>query len=187
MSGGGGGKGTTTTKSEVKIDPRMQEAALDLLDLSSSAAALPYSPNKGITLAAFTPQQQAAMGASNSMAASLGMQTGAVNLPTPQTNNMGVQGYSTGGLYDEMKDASMGKGYQTALNSLFADNQTGTPASGKSPLLSTAYGGGKGAGGKTGAVNKAVASTKKTGADKDDGKDSDYNSNKANDYKDWSW
>lgn len=104
MAGGGGKGGTTETTT--RLDPRLEEGAASAVAGALQSAGLDYAPNRGMTIAAFTPQQQAAFQGANEAAAAFGLPTGGVNMPTPETSS-GIEGYSTGGLYDEMLKKSI--------------------------------------------------------------------------------
>lgn len=149
---GGGGKGGETQQ---QIDPALTAAARDGLDLAAAGAAIPYSPNRGVQFAAFTPQQEAAMQGADDAAAAFGLpSTGnpvSAGIPAAETNAAGVKGYSTGAAYDEMKNKSMSPGLQAAIAKLFADPNTGAFKGPSGPLFkgkyakmpATAGGGGK--------------------------------------------
>lgn len=100
MSGGGGKGGKQET--QVRLDPRLEEGAAKAVAGALMAAGLDYTPNRGATIAAFTPQQLAAFQGADQAASAFGLPTGGGSpMPTPETNSMGIQGYSTGGIYDE--------------------------------------------------------------------------------------
>lgn len=144
----GGGKGG---ESRQQIDPALTAAARDALDFAYAGAAIPYSPNRGVTIAGFTPQQLAAFNSSNEAAEAFGLATGEVSLPATETAANGIQGYSTGELYDENRDASVSPGLQRAISQLFANPRTGAFSGPGGPLFrgeyaampATAGGGGK--------------------------------------------
>lgn len=104
MAGGGGKGGKTETTT--RLDPRLEEGAASAVAGALQSAGLDYSPNRGATIAAFTPQQQAAFQGANEAAAAFGLPTGGVNMPAAESMG-GIEGYSTGGLYDEMLKKSM--------------------------------------------------------------------------------
>lgn len=135
--GGGGGKGGETQQ---QIDPALTAAARDALDLAAAGAALPYSPNRGVQFAAFTPQQTAAMEGANDAAEAFGMPAASASgMPPPETNAQGIAGYSTGASFDEMKNKSIAPGLQQALAKLFADPNTGQFDGPKGPLFKGKY------------------------------------------------
>ncbi len=99
MSGGGGKGGQTT--SETKIDPRLEEEALKNLKQARAVSELPYAPNMGLSVAAFTPQQEAAFQTANKASSAFGLPTGSTSsLPTPR-NVGGFSGYSSENLYND--------------------------------------------------------------------------------------
>lgn len=147
--GGGGGKGG---ESKQQIDPALTAAARDALDFAAAGAAVPYSPNRGVQFAAFTPQQIAAMENTSDASEAFGMDGGGgVTLPAPETSASGIAGYSTAKDFDEMKNKSMAPGLQEAIAKLFANPTTGEFNGPKGPLFrgkyakmpATAGGGGK--------------------------------------------
>ena len=104
----GGGKSSSQT-TKVKLPKELEAGAVGALGGALQSASLPYSPNRGITIAGFSPDQQAAMNNANTGAATFGLASGAGQsyLPATQTGAGGVQGYSTGALFDQNVDASM--------------------------------------------------------------------------------
>lgn len=124
MSGGGAKGGTQTQTNE--IDPALTAAARDALDMASAAAAIPYSPNRGIQIAAFTPQQEAAFAGSNQAARAFGMSPAAeLSMPNVQTTASGVRGYSTGADYDQALNQSVSPELQQSISALFASPDGG--------------------------------------------------------------
>lgn len=105
MAGGGkGGKQTDTKEIPLSLETGAQSA----LASAMQAASLDFSPNRGVTIAGFSPQQEAAFAGANMAASAFGMPTGdGQYLPEAQTTADGYKGYSTGGLYDEMRAQSM--------------------------------------------------------------------------------
>ena len=97
----GGGK-TSQQSSTVELPEEIRRAAIENQALAKRVAGLPYAPNFGATVAAFTPQQNAAFSGANSAASAFGLPTGGA--PTmPQPGNFGgYAGYSTEGLYNDM-------------------------------------------------------------------------------------
>lgn len=133
----GGGKGGQSTQ---QIDPALTAAARDALDFSASAAAIPFSPNRGVQIAGFTPQQQAAFANANTAAGALGLATGAApTMPALETNAAGIQGYSTGASYDDMLNKSVTPGMQAAIAQLFANPNTGEFTGPQGPLATDKY------------------------------------------------
>lgn len=104
----GGKGGSSTTK--VELPPELQQGAAEVLAAGLRSASLPYSPNRGVTVAAFTPQQKQAMRGATRGARAFGLaRDGKVDfgLPQAQRNDMGIKGYSTAPLYDEMINQSI--------------------------------------------------------------------------------
>ena len=128
MSGGGkGGKSTT----EVKIPEWLEAAAQESLGRGQAVANLGYTPYYGPDVAAMTPMQAAAGQGISSAAGAFGLpgggMTGMEGMPAPQTFAGGVQGYSSGGLYDqslaELKRRAPGQ--YNAITGMFVNPQTG--------------------------------------------------------------
>jgi hypothetical protein len=117
MSGGGGKGGET----QQRIDPRLADASAKVLERAEAASKIPYSPNRGVTIAAFTPQQKAAMANASDAAEAFGMEGGAApNMPKTETSATGIRGYSTGKEYDDMVAKSLSPELQAAINSFFS-------------------------------------------------------------------
>lgn len=100
MSGGKGGSQT----SQVQLPKWLETAAQDALARGQKTADIGYMPYYGPDVAALTPMQTAAMNNTNAGATAFGMgaPTDAMaGAPQAQTFAGGVQGYSSGGLYDQ--------------------------------------------------------------------------------------
>lgn len=130
MSGGGkGGKSTT----EVKIPEWLEAAARENLARGQSVANIGYTPYYGPDVAAMTPMQMASMQGTSSAAGAFGLpgggMTGMEGMPTPQTFAGGVQGYSSGSLYDEAIAELQRRrpGQYDAITGMFIDPMTGAP------------------------------------------------------------
>lgn len=127
MVGSGGKGGNTTQTTKVELPKSLETGAKSVLASALRAASLPYSPNRGVTIAAFSPDQMAAFQGGDQMAMALGLpndrSTG--NVPTPTVGANGVRGYSTGALYDENVRSSMSArdiAMREALLGSYADN-----------------------------------------------------------------
>tara|TARA_R110000744_G_scaffold2592_5_gene10327 strand:+ start:12285 stop:13142 length:858 start_codon:yes stop_codon:yes gene_type:complete len=105
----GGGKSSETT-STVAIPEELKLGAAKALSSGMDAASLEYSPNRGVTIAGQTDMQQAAnqnySDASNAFGLDAPRNANASLAPTETAAN-GIQGYSTGALYDDNLNASM--------------------------------------------------------------------------------
>jgi hypothetical protein len=125
-----GGKGGTQT-SEVKIPEWLEAAAKENLARGQSVANIGYTPYYGPDVAAMTPMQMASMQGISSAAGAFGLpgggMTGMEGMPTPQTFAGGVQGYSSGGLYDEAIAELQRRrpGQYNAITGMFVDPITG--------------------------------------------------------------
>jgi hypothetical protein len=126
MSGGGkGGKSTT----EVKIPDWLESAARSNIGRAENVAGLGYTPYYGPDVAAMTPMQTAAGQGINTAAGAFGLGTTdlSMGMPAPQTFAGGVQGYSSGGLYDQSLAELQRRapGQYNAMTGMFINPQTG--------------------------------------------------------------
>lgn len=128
MSGGGKGGKTTT---EVKIPDWLEAAAQESLGRGQAVANLGYTPYYGPDVAAMTPMQAAAGQGISSAAGAFGLpgggMTGMEGMPAPQTFAGGVQGYSSGNLFDQSVDELRRRrpGQYDAMMGMFVNPQTG--------------------------------------------------------------
>jgi len=108
---GGGGKGgsrNTTSETRVRLDPRMEEGAAQGIAAALRSASLPYTPNRGIQIAGFAPQELAAMESADDAASAFGFGAGGTDyLPPTLMSDSGFTGYSPALLYDEMLEQSV--------------------------------------------------------------------------------
>ena len=139
MSGvGKGGKSTT----EVKIPDWLESAARSNIGRAENVAALGPMPYYGPDVAAMTPMQTAAGQGINTAAGAFGLGTTdlSMGMPAPQTFAGGVQGYSSGGLYDQSLAELQRRapGQYDAITGMFINPQTGAAplsfGSGVSPM-----------------------------------------------------
>lgn len=107
--GGGGGKSRSTEQSTtVQLPPGLEQGANEILAAGMKTAALPYTPNRGITIAAFNPAQKAALRNQNQAAGAYGLETAPLAFMEAQRDpTTGIMGYSTGSLYDAMIEQSV--------------------------------------------------------------------------------
>ena len=159
MSGGGGKGGSTTT--EVKIPEWLQSAAQGNIRRAEDVAALGNIPYYGPDVAAMTPMQMAAGQGINTAAGAFGLGTNdlSMGIPAPQTFAGGVQGYSSGNLYDQaLRELQLrAPGQYNAITGMFINPQTGAaplsfgqgvPAMAQgAPAAPLSYGDGGGGGG----------------------------------------
>jgi hypothetical protein len=116
MSGGGGKGG----QSKQSIDPRLAAASAEALTRAADASKIPYSPNRGVTIAAFTPQQEAAMRNTSAASTAFGLDGGSMAaMPAVETSASGVRGYSTGADFDEMVKRSLSPEIIAAIDGMF--------------------------------------------------------------------
>jgi hypothetical protein len=157
MSGGKGG----SQSSSVKIPAWLEDAAKQNLARADQVAQIGYTPYYGPDVAAFNPMQQAAFANTGQAANAFGMagggMTGMEGMPAPQTFAGGVQGYGSGGLYDQAvaELAARNPGQAQAMQSMFINPQTGA-----APAYPFAAGGANAPaqGGKGGAGSVAMGS-----------------------------
>lgn len=107
--GGGGGKSRSTEQSTtVQLPPGLEHGANEIMAAGMKTAALPYTPNRGITIAAFNPAQRAALRNQNQAAGAYGLETAPLAFMEAQRDpTTGIMGYSTGSLYDAMIEQSV--------------------------------------------------------------------------------
>jgi len=126
MSGGGKGGQSTT---EVKIPEWLETAARSNIGRAENVAALGPMPYYGPDVAAMTPMQTAAGQGINTAAGAFGLGTTdlSMGMPAPQTFAGGVQGYSSGGLYDQSLAELQRRapGQYNAITGMFINPQTG--------------------------------------------------------------
>jgi hypothetical protein len=100
MAGGGSNTQTTT----IEIPAYLQEAAQNILARANQTSQIGYTPYYGPDVAAMTPMQQAAISNTNLGASAFGLggtPSPMAGMPAAQTFAGGLQGYSSGGLYDQ--------------------------------------------------------------------------------------
>ena len=127
-------KGGSTT-SEVKVPEYIEAAAQRNLNRADKVSQLGYVPEYGPTVAAFTPNQQAAFQNTANTADAFGMSAptsqrdimGGMAPPTTYAN--GVQGYSSAPMYEQMlaELAAKRPGQKSYIDSFSIDPQTGAP------------------------------------------------------------
>lgn len=124
-NGGKGGKSTT----EVKIPQWLESAARGNIGRAENVAALGPMPYYGPDVAAMTPMQTAAGQGINTAAGAFGLGTTdlSMGMPAPETFAGGVQGYSSGGLYDQSLAELQRRapGQYNAITGMFINPQTG--------------------------------------------------------------
>lgn len=130
MSGGKGGRSTT----EVKIPEWLEAAGKEALARGRATADIGYTPYYGPDVAAMTPLQiasnQSLAGAAGAFGLGGGnLSMGTEGMPTPQTFDGGVQGYSSGSLYDQaLRELQMRRpGQYDAITGMYIDPITGAP------------------------------------------------------------
>jgi hypothetical protein len=155
---GSGGKGGSTSTS-VEIPAWLQDAAQANLAKATEISKTPFAPYYGPDVAALTPLQQAGMANTNAGASAFGMggtSSPTAGMPAAQTYAGGMQGYSSGGLYDQALATLQARnpGTFAALNAPFINSVTGAQPS-------APYGIGGGSGG-TGAAARQDALSART-------------------------
>lgn len=125
MSGGKGGSKTST----VQIPAWLEQAAQANIRRAEDVAALGNVPYYGPDVAAMTPMQMQAGQGINSAAGAFGLGTTdlSMGMPAPQTFAGGVQGYSSGALYDQALRELQARapGQYDAITRMFVNPQTG--------------------------------------------------------------
>lgn len=114
-------KGSSST-TQVHLPASLEQGANEVLAAGMRSASLPYSPNRGITVAAFAPQQVSAMQGTNAMANAYGLgSTGTdLGITHPGTNAFNMKGYNTAGLFDEMQRTSTSPRYRAEHSDILA-------------------------------------------------------------------
>ena len=130
MSGGKGGREST----EVKIPAWLEDAAKESLARGAYTSEIGYTPYYGPDVAAMTPIEIAANQGLASAAGAFGLPGGELSMgtegmPMPQTFAGGVQGYSSGGLYDQALAELEARrpGQYNAITGMYIDPITGAP------------------------------------------------------------
>jgi hypothetical protein len=130
MSGGKGGREST----EVKIPAWLEDAAKESLARGAYTSEIGYTPYYGPDVAAMTPIEIAANQGLASAAGAFGLPGGELSMgtegmPVPQTFAGGVQGYSSGGLYDQALAELEARrpGQYNAITGMYIDPITGAP------------------------------------------------------------
>jgi hypothetical protein len=142
----GGGKGGSET-TEIELPPHITKASIENLEIADEVASIGYMPWEGPTVAALSPQQQAAMQNTGSAAQAFGMSApgssagkgGGANeamlaagidpytgLPQAQTYAGGIQGYSPFDLY-EQQVGNIPPAQRAFVESFVVDPNTGQP------------------------------------------------------------
>jgi hypothetical protein len=128
MSGGKGGSTTST----VKIPAWLEDAARENLARANTVANIGPTPYYGPDVAAMTPMQIASNQGVASSANAFGLPGGELSMgiegmPAPQTFAGGLQGYSSGGLYDQAVQELQTRrpGQYDAITGMFINPQTG--------------------------------------------------------------
>jgi hypothetical protein len=145
MSGGKGGKQTT----EVQIPQYLEDAVKENIARGSDVAKLGYTPYYGPDVAAMTPMQTAAAQNINQGASAFGLAAPSdpmAGMPTAETFAGGVQGYSSGPIYDESLQRLKQErpGQYDAMTGMFIDPQTGLSSYTPGTLGTGSMGSGKG-------------------------------------------
>ena len=119
--------GSSTTS--VNIPDWLQAAAQQTLARAQDISSLGYTPYYGPDVAAMTPMQMVAGQGINAAAGAFGLPTTdlSMGMPAPQTFAGGVQGYSSGALYDQALAELQRRapGQYNALMNLFVNPRTG--------------------------------------------------------------
>ena len=103
----GGGK-SSKQENKVEIPEELKKGSIAALSGAMQSASLPYSPNRGITQAAFAPGQMDAFRSADDAANAFGMRSSGLGnyLPVAQRDAGGIMGYGSGAQYDQMLNSS---------------------------------------------------------------------------------
>lgn len=135
-------KKSSKSTTKVELPPELQAASQDGLNYAAATALIPSLPNRGMTTAAFTPQQIAAMRGTNAAARAFGLPTGDIELPGQrmETTVGGVKGYTAAPIYDDTMRKSIPRQLRQSIDALFANKETGGLPEPLSKLLVDKYG-----------------------------------------------
>lgn len=104
---------------EMKIDPDLKKESLEQMDRAKLAASLGPALNFGPTVAAFTPQQRAAMQSANDMAMAFGLRGAEPQFGNPQEiGNTGMYGFSARPAFEAAR-AQLPEGYEARMQEFF--------------------------------------------------------------------
>lgn len=173
MGGALGGSQTSTTS----VPKWLEDAGREALARAGEVSRVGYTPYYGPDVAAMNSTQLDAMRNTNSAANAFGLASSdpTANLPQAQTFANGVQGYSSGGLYDQSLAALQAArpGQYDAIMSQFIDPMTGAAAASASPVVNAnptqgyKFGGDRGpgdAGSSRGSATGGSSMSQSTGA-----------------------
>lgn len=92
-------------KTEVKVPEWLEDAAKQAIARANQSANIGYMPYYGPDVAALNPTQIGAMRTTNQAARAFGMDTTPPmqGMPKPQTFRGGIQGYSSGPLFQQAR------------------------------------------------------------------------------------
>lgn len=93
------------TKSEQKIDPQLAAESNALVNLFRLIASGGYQPNRGVTIAGFTPKQNEAFSMGDAAATAFGFApSGRDPMPATEESAYGIAGYRPSREYDAMRE-----------------------------------------------------------------------------------
>lgn len=172
MSGGGKG-GSTTTR--VEIPQYIEDASRANLARADEIAKLGYVPYYGPEVAAFSPMQNATFQNTADAASAFGMAApmDTTGMPAPQVFAGGIQGYSSGSLYDQALAELRARrpGQFNAISGMFVDPVTGAAPRNRS-FRGDILGGG--AGGSSGSSPRSASDLARMLAAEGGGRDDNY-------------
>lgn len=91
------GKTSTSESSQTnEIDDAIRGESEQLMNLFKLLASQPPEINTGVTVAGFTPQQQAAFDMTQNAAGAFGFTPAATGMPATTTSALGIEGYAPG-------------------------------------------------------------------------------------------
>lgn len=123
MSGGKSDKQEST----IELPKSLEKAANKLLEKGEAVSNLGFQPNRAVTVAGFTPMQQAAFQNTADASRAFGLSAPAnamEGMPETKMSAGGIAGYDTASGYDEAV-AGLPQGYKDYLNGMFINPETG--------------------------------------------------------------
>lgn len=95
---------TSKQTAQSEIDPTVAAESQALMNLFKGIASRPHEPNRGVTVAGFTPQQEASFGMTNDAAKAFGFSPATspvAAMPKMTKSPQGIEGYSLAPEYDK--------------------------------------------------------------------------------------
>lgn len=112
-----------TSRNETHVNEDLARAGAEQYAMATDIARLGFQPNRGVTIAGFTPQQMAGMQGTSDAARAFGLPhvaNVAATMPATDTSATGIAGYSTAPEYDAMIGL-LPEGFRRSIDAFFAD------------------------------------------------------------------